>query len=509
MPCNSLSRPNQFHVVLVCLALALSAPALGADSIVVGAPATGGKAFPFSTPLLVPNGSTFVVPLSPTREYIPSTGNLLLDITNSFTALIESGVFDDWIGGSITAPFSRAMSCAICTGTSNYGLVTGFTFTLVPEPSSLFLFVASALAGACVPIHRRRKSRPWQISRNTPVAQSRTQLFNAPKIGYICRRFSRTKTAGIFPNPVLRMLMVMAIFGCCRPIQADPFVYANGVFTTITIPGVSSDLITPRAINDAGVVVGTYADSAGGHGFLDNNGTITPINVPSQSGFNTGVSSINNGGQTVGDYLAFPYENVTGFLYSNGTFSTLNLPAGAMPTGINNLGQIVGFTYSGPAAGAFLYANGNFILISSDPTIRTAAINDAGQIVGLFAADEQGFLYSNGVFSHITFPGASVTVSNGINNLGEIAGYYLSGSSGYQGFLDLNGTFITINAPDSASTQIFGVNDSGDFVGLYTTPPPPAPEPSSLLLFASGFAGICVLVRTRLTSIFEAIFDHK
>lgn len=131
--------------------------------------------------------------------------------------------------------------------------------------------------------------------------------------------------------------------------------------------------------------------------------TITLFAVPGST--STGATGINNAGQIVGSYTDTT-GRTHGFLDTNGAFITLDFPGSTstQPTGINNLGQIVGF-YSG---GAFLYANGTFsnlpIPASSFPRPYSGTgqigINDSGQIVGT-TADDRGFLYANGQLTYL------------------------------------------------------------------------------------------------------------
>ena len=83
--------------------------------------------------------------------------------------------------------------------------------------------------------------------------------------------------------------------------------------------------------------MGRYTDSSGSHGFLLNAQGFTTLDVP-RSHF-TSPSGINNVGQIVGNYDA------GGFLLSGGVYTTINPYAGFGSTvlrGINASGQIVG-----------------------------------------------------------------------------------------------------------------------------------------------------------------------
>jgi probable HAF family extracellular repeat protein len=129
----------------------------------------------------------------------------------------------------------------------------------------------------------------------------------------------------------------------------------------------------PFGINVSGEIVGNYVDSNGVlHGFLYSNGTYTSITDPSArttagfQGFGTYAHRVNDSDQIVGYYVDGTTNGVHGFLYSggtNGTYTTLDDPLadkgggiGTVPRGINDLGQIVGYCYSTPTA--LLYSGG-------------------------------------------------------------------------------------------------------------------------------------------------------
>src|SRR5437763_323260 len=90
-------------------------------------------------------------------------------------------------------------------------------------------------------------------------------------------------------------------------------------------------------------------------------------------------------------------------------------------------------------------------------------INNAGQIVGYY--DSSGFLYSGSTYTTITDPLATgVTAAYGINNTGQIVGYYTD-TTGAHAFVYSNGIYTTLNDPLATSgTYAFGVNDAGQIV---------------------------------------------
>jgi hypothetical protein len=81
----------------------------------------------------------------------------------------------------------------------------------------------------------------------------------------------------------------------------------------------------------------------------------------------------------------------------------------------------------------------------------------------------------------INVPGALETQVRGVNNYGEIVGFYRPSTSvclseipanaqvpicGTRGFKIVNGVLTELNVPGATSTAITGVNDYGDLVGF-------------------------------------------
>ena len=64
--------------------------------------------------------------------------------------------------------------------------------------------------------------------------------------------------------------------------------------------------------------------------------------------------------------------------------------------------------------------------------------------------------------------GINGTDAKGINDAGEIVGYYLDGSSVAHGFVYNNGAYVTLNDPAATGgTYAEGINDAGEVVGYY------------------------------------------
>ena len=89
-------------------------------------------------------------------------------------------------------------------------------------------------------------------------------------------------------------------------------------------------------INDQGQIVGFYVDSSGAtHGFLYSGGTYTTLDDPLGTG-GTFAQGINDQGQIVGYYIDSS-NTLHGFLYSGGTSSrsTIRRRAPALPAGLS------------------------------------------------------------------------------------------------------------------------------------------------------------------------------
>jgi probable HAF family extracellular repeat protein len=252
------------------------------------------------------------------------------------------------------------------------------------------------------------------------------------------------------------------------------FLYNNGKYSTIDLPGsVGTDATD---INSLGQVVGTYEIAGGGpQGFLDSKGTYTTIERP---GNINGYLYNNKAGQIVGTNRDNSVDHA--FLYSAASgYTDLDFP-GASDTyalSINDAGQVVGsYLYTdsngiGQLTG-FLYSHGTHTTIGPPGGIYTylTSINKFGAIVGHYQQSsggyEQGFVYSNGTYTPIEFPGAVSTVPISINDKGQITGYYQT-SSTQNGFVFSNGQYTSIDPPAGIGATAFSINNSGQIVGDY------------------------------------------
>jgi uncharacterized membrane protein len=203
-------------------------------------------------------------------------------------------------------------------------------------------------------------------------------------------------------------------------------------------------------------------------------------------------NAINNRGQTVGSSGHYSLS-ARGYIYAGGTFTEIDGPQNGYDTtanGINDWGQVVGgLAPNGTVATvppgppeAYICQNGSVTKMFSYPgaTSTTATgINDWGQIVGYYSDGttsaggvtqpaDQGFLYASGTMRTIDVPGAPLTDLMAINNVGEIVGSYFDGTH-WHGFIDQGGRMSFVNAPGAADTWINSVNDLGQIAGAFDT----------------------------------------
>jgi uncharacterized membrane protein len=72
-----------------------------------------------------------------------------------------------------------------------------------------------------------------------------------------------------------------------------------------------------------------------------------------------------------------------------------------------------------------------------------------------------------GSFTTIDVPGASSTHAAGINDSGQIVGYFVDATGTHGFFLDVGGSLTTIDVPGASDTFALGINNSGQIVGSF------------------------------------------
>ncbi len=222
------------------------------------------------------------------------------------------------------------------------------------------------------------------------------------------------------------------------------------------------------------------------------------------------VTGINSAGNTVGIYMDAG-GTTHGFTDIGGTFTTVDQPGTVFNQGlgINSSNVTVGYSSATDPAGmvgqkAYSQAGGVFTsinaLLPANFNSQAVGINNAGNVVGFYmptATTSIGFEDIGGTISTIDPFGSTFTQALGINNLGEIVGFYTDAGGNVHGYTDIGGLFSSFDAAGPMSmTTINGVNDLGQIVGFYTDLAgnvdgfvgTPTPEPTVLTLLGVGLA---------------------
>ena len=204
-------------------------------------------------------------------------------------------------------------------------------------------------------------------------------------------------------------------------------------------------------------------------------------------GRGTSAKGINNAGQITGySYIQPGSFDGHAFLYSNGVMTDLGTLPGttfSSGNGINDAGQIAGYSYSYTAIDpvtsvavghAFLYSNGVMTDLGTlgGTNSEGFAISNAGQVTG--GADtasgySHAFLYSNGVLTDLgTLPGRTASVGYAINNAGQITGNAYGNAFDYgDAFLYSNGVLTDLGAlPLGYYSYGLAINNTGQIAGF-------------------------------------------
>ena len=263
------------------------------------------------------------------------------------------------------------------------------------------------------------------------------------------------------------------------------FLWQNGVLTDLgTLGGTSAGA---SAINAFGQIVGsaTVAAPAGqSHAVRWDNGTITDL-TPGRS---AGASGINDSGDIAGAFVG----TWSAFLWRNGVFTSLGQlgPGGASPSAINNSAQIVGSSYIAqqgpegvPFTHAFLWQNGvmtDLGTLAANEDSGATGINNLGQIVGwssftdpdTYETTSRSFLYQGGVTTVLPVPSAESYASD-INDSGVVVGTMRApgGVGNYRAYVYADGVATNLNSllvgsPGLDIVYANGINNAGQIAGV-------------------------------------------
>lgn len=248
----------------------------------------------------------------------------------------------------------------------------------------------------------------------------------------------------------------------------------NGVFTNFAgTPGALTPLNLSGTANANGINTSKQVVGANGTNAFTLNSispTNTPIPLAAVSGTTTNEAAfgINDNGVIVGQYTDSATGTTPGFVDIGGTFTILNpvTPVGGAlvvnAQGINNNGLVTGFYATNNNATdqhGFLFntKTSAYTLLPDPSTAKTAngnlaltqflGINDTGEAVGYYQTKDTGsqfgFLFNTATKAYTflddplaaPFNGTQITQITGINDAGSIAGFFIGANGVQQGFI--------------------------------------------------------------------------
>jgi hypothetical protein len=189
----------------------------------------------------------------------------------------------------------------------------------------------------------------------------------------------------------------------------------DGTFHDVdpNLGGITSAYSEAIGINNAGTIVGYFTSvlppsldviQQYSHGFILSGGVYTQLDVPSAIGYGTQLFSMNSLGVISGSFLDNTYGAPHGFLYD--PVNGFSLPGFSFASSVGQIND----------AGDFPYA-----AITPDP-------------LSPIGYDAQAYVVNGGVFDPLAVPGAFSTEGQGMNNAGQVVGYFTD-LTGIHGFI--------------------------------------------------------------------------
>ncbi|WP_199512543.1 hypothetical protein [Nucisporomicrobium flavum] len=253
-----------------------------------------------------------------------------------------------------------------------------------------------------------------------------------------------------------------------------PFLWQRGHLTDLGVLAAGPDESgTARDINARGDVVGGSRDAQGHmRAVLWRHGRITVLGSLSGT-----ATALNDRGQVVGTQWT-ETTPPRGFIWQHGRLRDLGIAGPTEPLGINNRGQVVGWSgrgADGPRR-AFLWDHGTVTwLATPGPDSSAGAINDRGEIVGGIGTTggEQvphaARWYRGTVTDLGVLPGGNASSATAINNRGVIVG--VSNAEPYSieehAVLFRHGAVLDLvpaGIPQEAAAYVSGLNNRGEII---------------------------------------------
>jgi hypothetical protein len=228
--------------------------------------------------------------------------------------------------------------------------------------------------------------------------------------------------------------------------------YAQGDIKSENFPHSAQTQVT--GLNDDGVQVGFFSTQNNASGVNNNfgwyfNGSFHKVVFP------TG----NNAKPTVDQLLGVNDHDIAVGFYNN------------------SAGLSRGYTYNIKTGAFKLVTEPGAPTGGKAPNLSANAINNAGDVAGDYTTSggtvDAFIKLAGGAFHTIAVPGATSTVALGLNDNDTVVGSYTDGSGATattHGFIWRIGGSLTLNVDDPngiGTTTLNGINNEGDIVGFY------------------------------------------
>ncbi len=235
-------------------------------------------------------------------------------------------------------------------------------------------------------------------------------------------------------------------------------------YTLTDLANITDGPCVPRAINNAGQVVGDLYS----HSFLWHNGVME--HIWTFGGPNSGAYDINELGQVVGS-AEIPGGTRHAFLYENGVMHDLQtIGAHSRAWGINDSAQVTGWVrLQDGLKQVFLWENG--AMTDIDTTERTSSghsINNTGEIVGTSYGGGQITLWRDGEAINLGDLGRDGGEAWDINDFGQVVGYGRNRDGYTRAFFWSEGVISDLGSFDYRRSSGKGINNHGQIVGWST-----------------------------------------
>jgi probable HAF family extracellular repeat protein len=231
--------------------------------------------------------------------------------------------------------------------------------------------------------------------------------------------------------------------------------------------GPSTDVA--EAINTQGDVVGI-----GEHGFLYSGGVLTFL-PPLPFGTGSVPLGINDRGDVVG------WSNVSNrpraFLYRDGQMRDLGTLGGdsSLAYDVNNLGVVTGVSFDTAFRNRpFVYVGGKMRALGFEGV--ASAINDRNQVAGLFYANApstfpiRAFLTKGGALRDLgTLPGGTLSGAEDVNDAGQAVGWSNCSTCTEHAFLYSGGVMSDLGTLGGQTSHAYAINSVGEIVGSAQT----------------------------------------